>query len=303
MQAWRLALDISFIRVFFLLVIVFIALFIAHNALQNTVYYQIGVVLLMSLIIVSIQIKRSDFHFLQIMFPHYRFLFMFEYFVISLPVYILYVRHDLYSHLAVLLGVNILVPFLVVSRSARYTNHILVRLIPSRLFEWKSGMRKNAWILTIVLLAVPFGFLHVAIIPIAYVVAFFIVTTFYNECESRLVLEQYLRKTPADFLLDKVLSALKIKAIVLLPMVLLFLVFHIEYWYIFTLMVVFGTLIFVMILLRKYAHFVENEILPSDTPSSLAMLGIFIPFLLPLGLFLIVYYYRKSLKKLALYHA
>jgi hypothetical protein len=253
--------------------------------------------------IFSIHSGRKDKNFLKMVADKPLQIFIAEYFLLSFP-FILLISFTKQWYLAAFtLPFCILIPLLNFSFSKKKLNLVRIPFIPDSAFEWKSGLR-TAYVYFILswIIGAGLSFL-VGAVPVAIIILNLIVASFYMEGEPKLLLEVFERSA-SRFLWFKIKQALIFFWIITLPLVLLFLVFHLQYWYIIAYIVFSATLLLVFSVLQKYAFYEEN--VNATTRNSLllffAFLAFYVPFLiflLPVMFMLAFRFYKKSLQNLS----
>jgi len=172
------------------------------------------------------------------------------------------------------------------------------KLISETNFEWKAGMRKTGGLLGILWLAA----MALTVVPFASIIALWfmllVISSFYDEGEPREMVESY-QLDAVKFLKVKILSQLKAFFIPALPVLLLFLYFFPERWWVMILFMVFSALNIGVFVLSKYAVWRSAEINRSgNIVNAMCLLGLFLPFFLPLPIAVIIKNYRRSLHNL-----
>lgn len=172
-------------------------------------------------------------------------------------------------------------------------------LITDTNFEWKAGMRKTGGVLIVIWLVA----LALTAVPFASIVAlwFFlpVVASFYDEGEPREMVESY-QLNAKEFikrkLIDQLLSFLK----PVIPVLVISIFFFPDRWWVLLLLfLVFSSLNISVFVLSKYAVWRPSEINRSGSIlNTVCMLGLFLPFLLPLPILVLVRNYRKSVLNL-----
>jgi hypothetical protein len=183
--------------------------------------------------------------------------------------------------------------------SGKYTSSLFLQfLVKDTNFEWKSGIRKYGvmlvilWILSMTLVWVPFA-------PLV-VLWFFLLTlsSFYDEGESREMLESY-QSGSRKLLYRKIADQVSVFILVILPVLLAACLFFPERWWIMLLFLVFGSLNISVFIVSKYAVWSPGSVNRSTSiVNTLCMLGLFLPFLLPLPIFVFIRNYHKAVNNL-----
>lgn len=259
------------------------------------------IVALFLLAILALQLKRKDRGFVRLIADFPPKVFWVEYLILSIPLLvILLVLGEWLMMLLVpiiLLGIS----FVHFSTNHRALNNFLIEWIPSEAFEWKAGVRKYFYLLVILQFIGLLGFYYVGPIPVVvYFLGVFIIG-FYQECESELLL-MVGERNPNQFLLRKIFLGLGLFALMISPMVVLFLLFHPGYWYIPLLLFLLIGSVLVYVILLKYAFFEANTIKSSNVFWAIWGIGaLFLPPFLPVVWVLSIYFYFKATNKLKPY--
>lgn len=255
--------------------------------------------------LMSIHINRNDKIFLNKVFPYPALIYFAEYCFLILPAIVfagIRQRYDILLGLICFTGLLSLVNLTIYRRRSgkpwlRLPAHFLQD------FEWISGIRKQYFSIGLIYL---FGIGLCWWSPAIPVVALFllgiIVALFYMESESHNVLEIYAGQSPRQFIQNKLKRALLLFWGYGSPLVVLFAVFHYEYWYVLLLMIVIVSLFPVLGIVLKYSHYVPGQSLKSNE----LILGIMIafltmPFTQPVPMIFAYRQYKKAIVNLKHY--
>ncbi len=174
--------------------------------------------------------------------------------------------------------------------------------IPAIAFEWKSGFRQY-FTFVMVLWASGFGLCQYEVaIPLLISALTLLSSCFYLACEPLPMLLVF-GKTPKQLLQHKIYWQLLLFWGFISPLVVLFLVFHLQYWYLMLYFLVSSSLAQIFAILYKYTVY---------RPATQATLNLFIyvlfgsiflfililPLFVPVGIFVLVRYYRKAVQNL-----
>ena len=185
------------------------------------------------LLLLVIHLRRKDKNFLKINIPSFRAVYAVEYMVLSIPLIIsvlLCGNRWVSGYIAVgILFISLIDHNRKILHKTFNTN--LQKLIPSDLYEWKAGVRKN-----LILLFTVYGLgvclsLFVAAIPVAMVITGLIISDFFAANESWQMLLSF-EKSAKKMLLYKMKRHSLLYAIGSFPLVILFVLFHPDFWYI-----------------------------------------------------------------------
>lgn len=282
-------------RALFLVLVLAFVVFIVYNAASQ---YPAWLIVLYGLLIALTHFKRSDRKFLRNFIRYEGMLMTAEYSIVSAPLIISLIIHQNFLHLAIFLCAIFTLSFLPPVQNRQIRSNILSSKIPKQAYEWKSGLREGSLIIVIVYFAAMATSFHPAAIPISIFVLSVFPLGYYEKGEPLHMLLA-AEMPPGPFLLRKITTALKIYNLALLPLILIYLIFNLQYWYIPIIEVIIFSIIIVYMVMLKYAFYVPNEkSAASQVFLSLGVLSIFIPVLLPLMPVLTAYFYNKALKNL-----
>lgn len=196
------------------------------------------------------------------------------------------------SHLFILA-----LPLLTPPRKQQAISFLALSWVPLSLFEWRSGIRKN-WLL---LLPVYLSGLLLAKFPAAPLISILLITFpalgFYNELEHRMLLETAIKQP--RFLARKWAAQASFFLLLFTPQILLFLFFHHEIWYLIIVLVVVCQLWLACAIFYKYGAYLPNRRqVDNQTPMTLLVMAVIIPFLAPALLVALILFYRKARQRL-----
>lgn len=299
-QFVRILKEIGVIRT-----IILVALFIFVLGVINE-YSQkdssiIYVLLIYSFFIFYVNLKREDVKFIKLYFPKYYFVFLFENILISIPLIIILLINQLWIWVLFFVVFVFLVSFFHFTKNQKTINSFFQRIIPDENFEWKSGFRKNLYLIVFLWIIGLSASFFIGTIPVVIFVLGIIILNFYEQVESIqiLIADGYGTK---KFIFKKVTNHLRDYFVLVFPLVIIFMIFHIEYYYIsLIIFFVFAFLIFYSILL-KYTFYRPNEKSGAmQTFTVFGILSIFVPFLLPVTFMLTIVFAFKAINNLNFY--
>lgn len=260
--------------------------------------------LLVIMIIGSIHSSRKDLNFLKMLNINHRKLFMWEYLLISLPFLIAFLAGRNFGAVGIsLLGV-VLIAFLPNPEwSAKsMTSQLEFSFLPKNAFEVRSYLRRAGLPLGLVYLLGLLGtkFMTIAILMVVLIALVFI--SFFDEVEDKILLESlHFRR---GILFEKSRIYLGVLYLILLPYVVLFLVFHLKYWYIMLAAIAVSTMLTLFNIFYKYAHYNPyRRRIYNSMANGMFLFCTIIPFLFPVTLFYLMYYWRKAKRNMLLYYA
>lgn len=173
--------------------------------------------------------------------------------------------------------------------------------LPKRYFEWRTGLRQYGLAVVVLwLLGMGFGF-H----PAGPCLAIFFLTlntsVFYLYSESKELLALYGNK-PKTLLRNKIFGHLKLFSVLILPLVIIFFIFSMEYWYIMLYTLLAALVVNISTLLFKYAIYEPGMRLDNNQSlQALSMASFLIPFMPPVSVVLAIVNWRKAIKNLKVY--
>jgi len=296
-QTWRMLKDIGFLRllVVLLLTTVFLCGLYIYTFEPSSA---IVVSLLFVGILALIQMNRPDKKFLATQLPHYHLFTSIEYLLLSTPLTFCLLFHHHFITMVATLLMSMLIPYLNLSVRTITINSGLQKLIPDSGYEWKAGVRKAFLPLCFIWLLALGTSWFIASVPIAILLITIIICSFYETCEPVSFLF-FLEKSPKAFLKIKIQTALGLFVISVVPLVMAFIIFHHELWYIPVIEVVVFCLLIGYNIVTKYAFYQPNH-KPASTRmfNAIGIFGTLFPILLPLVVALTIWFYYKSLQQL-----
>ncbi|MDR3218503.1 MAG: hypothetical protein LBU22_05900 [Dysgonamonadaceae bacterium] len=248
------------------------------------------------LLILMIHLRRKDKNFLKINISQFQPVYMLEYLLLSSPLLICLVLHGkwlvvLFAVVGALLISAIDYNF---SMHRKTVNTRVQKLIPSDLYEWKAGVRKNLMLLLGVYgLGVCLSY-FVAAIPIAMVIIGLIIFDFFTANESWQMLLSF-EKGPKKMLCYKIKRHALLYALINLPLVILYMLFHADLWYIPVIALIVLLSIHIYMLTIKFAYFEING--GNGANFILQLIGIvfgLIPIMIPLLWLFSLFFFKKA---------
>jgi hypothetical protein len=227
-------------------------------------------------------------------------LYLIEYHIISIPFYVNFLLHTHWVEaFSAFTGVS-LIPLLGFSLNSESSISQQLNFIPTEAFEWKSGLRKNSVrILLLYILAIAlFQFPLVSFLVI--IIFTFLVTAFYNESESRQMVEVF-DLSPRKFILMKWKKQLTLFWVGCLPLVLICLFANKEYWYVLLAIILISSIIQLLSIHLKYTLYEPGTIIDKDIFMVIYFFSLFVPFFVPVPLIMLFIYYHKSISNLKNY--
>ncbi len=245
-------------------------------------------------VIALIHAKRRDKLFLSTHFSGYKLIMLVEYLLLFIPVIILAVVHRQWISLVSILGLFIVVNLKIETKSSNLNTKIQ-SLVFSDAIEWKAGLRRHFFILVPVWLLSVLTSFYIGSVPVAIVIIGILIIGFYESCESLPMLDAY-ELGAKSLLLLKMKRQLQLFSIIILPLIGLFLLFNIEYWYIPVLEYLIFCSLHIYSIMTKYAFYEPNrKSAASQLYSSIGIIGGLFPLLLPVVWLLTIWFYFKSI--------
>ena len=289
-QLGRFSQELGIIRSLIVLVLLAVTLARIYTVKPPYTY---GVVALILLLLVSVHTVRKDKTFLQILGIRSKLLYLAEYHLLVSPVYLEFLLNRRWIEILSLSVMVSVVPFLNLSLSRRSSRAGRLGWIPSEAFEWKSGLRKQGWLIGL-LYMLALGLYRYPYVAFMVIVMFtFIVTTFYNESEPRLMVEVFAH-SPSAFLFMKGSIQLTLFWLGCLPLMLIFLWSNADYWYVLLVLFMVSSTIQLLSIQLKYSFYEPGRSFNKDVFMFIYVMSLFVPFFVPVPLVMLFYYYRKA---------
>ena len=292
--------GIGIFRFLFLfgLLVFLIAIIFTELSKTPDKFFISGIVLFLFL---SLHQKRRDRDFIKIMvFRQYKVYFA-EYLLLSLPLVLSLVYFQEWIIIPGFLSGLVLISFISYSPQLVARNNLLIDLIPSKSFEWKAGVRKNFMLMLAIWLAGILASFFVGVVPVSiFAIAFIIISFYQNNGSVSILISQ---ESGTKKFLWKKISILQFQfTILILPLLILFFIFHPQLWFIPVIEYVLFSFVFIYVVLLKYAFYIPDS--KNNINQILAALGpvsIFIPFMLPVVWLLSVKFYFNAKSNLKIY--
>lgn len=180
-------------------------------------------------------------------------------------------------------------------------NSTIQRLIPSGSYEWKAGMRKSLIVVTITWILGLLTSFFIGSVPAVIFILGILSWDFYEKCEP---LEMILSfELGADsFLIQKIKNQVIIYSIFVVPLIMMFTVFHYEYWYIPVIEYFLFITSHIYLILTKYAFYqTNNQPAGAQVFGTIGIMCIIIPIFIPVVWLLSIRFYNKSKENLNFY--
>jgi hypothetical protein len=248
------------------------------------------------LLILMIHLRRNDKNFLKINIFRFQAVYLAEYLLLSSPLLICIL---LYGRWLALLYVTVGILFISAidynfSTRRKTFNAGISKRIPADMYEWKAGVRRNLVSLLIIYgLGICLSYFVVAIL-VAMGFIGLIILDFFTANESWQILLSF-EKSPKKLLFHKIKRHALLYAIINLPLVILFMLFHSGLWYIPVIGFIILLSIHIYMITIKFAFFRMDG--NNGTNAILQFIGIvigIIPVTTPLLLLFSVYFFEKA---------
>lgn len=299
-QILRELKNIGIFRMLILVSFVFFFGYILYvqTTLSPNKYYAAGVYFL---VITYIHIMRKDYDFLNVNFDNFRQIYIVEYIVFSAPL-LIFLAVNL-EFLVISAYVLLLTPlsFIHLKKRKRTLNSKIQRFIPDDAIEWKAGLRKTFFIFIFLwFLGIVFSF-YVGTVPVVIFILGILPISFFEYCEPVEMIVVF-EKSSKNFLKRKIKQQFVIFSIIIIPLMIAFLLFNIEYWYVAFIEYFVLSTIHIYFVVIKYSFYEPNsKASASQVFSVLGSTSILFPVLLPLIWVMTFYFYLKAKQKLNFY--
>jgi hypothetical protein len=301
-QLFRLLKSIGLGLLIIALPLAFVMVMIILDLIQKyDPFLSSGVILIL---ILSMHFNRKDSVWLEHLFKHPYQLFLIEYNALLLPISILSFallgvwKTALFVHVGA--SLISLIPSLNFGQNKRNGYHL--NWIPIEAFEMRIGVRRYFWILVGLYL---FGLLTSTFIfgVLSITILFgLLAVSFYDELEPKEFIENIHFSTP--LLTRKIVLHSLIFHTMLMPLYVLFLVFHAQYWWLLLTACFIAESFLLYAIFFKYAHYLPGQKkVYNSTAFSIFALGYLVPFFFPASLWSLISQWRKAVKRIQFFYA
>ncbi len=274
-----------------------IAAFVFYKTQTNTKNVLYGL-LALTFVVFSIHISRSDHRFISLISEKPFLIFLIEYGAFVMPFILLSIVGS-----GKIWMVLIMFPIVLISKMKKgfykeATVSVIGNYVPSKLYEWKAGLRRVSWIFILLWLAA----LVLVFIPFVSILILWVmlmmVSGFYDHGESRDMIEGF-RLNAGGFLVKKFVTHILMFQLFAVPVLLINLFIYPDKWWVVLLFLLFSCVNIMVFISSKYAvwQHAENNFTNSIL-NTICMIGLILPFLLPLPIIVLVRNYRKALLNL-----
>ncbi len=259
---------------------------------------RIYAIALAMLVILTIQIRRNDKKFISTMVTCPTLIYFSEYLFFSLPLLIIVIAAARWSYAIPYLLLCILISLISYRHKPKAGIINLSGIVPADAFEWIAGIRKHSWyILPLYLCAIALVFVKFASLFLLIMVLSAI-ASFYQECEPLNIL-QVKELSAKRFIWKKLKSHVKLYLLSAAPIIAGYCLFNPETAWVAMLIFILSTINLCFFILSKYALYQPGIKLTSNSVATgIALISMFIPFLLPLPLIMCLRDYNRALSNL-----
>jgi len=291
---------LGFIYSSLLIAALFFSLFIYRTAQLNGNYFIISN-LILSLAVFFIHRNRNDHAFINVISDRPVLIKVMEYNAFIFPFLLLSVLTSFNPLVLFLPVICVMIAIIPVNRKINLDGIGIEKLVPEMLFEWRAGLRKQGiYFLLLWITGIGIAFLPYAALIISWILLF-IVSSFYEEGESRDMLVAS-EKSPGKYLYEKLIRHLFVFFLFIAPLFIIYVIFFPMKWWVVLLFVLFGLMNLSLFIVSKYSVYIPGESTRVNSLlNAICMSSLFIPFLLPLPMFLLIRNYRRALKNLQFY--
>jgi hypothetical protein len=297
-QLWRLFKQVGYVRIVLIAIVVAgFLVFELPNLISNNDFLT---VLIYPSIILPIHLLRKDQGFLRKLNFQKEAILAGEYNTLALPFSLFLAFFQQWPAIFIghfLITIILFLPSIKVEKKYR-DNSQFTKWIPVKLFEWRSYMRQRKYFLLVC-----FGITGLlSAYAIAMFLAILILVASFSEAfthiESKELIESYPRSS--NFLWSKLKDHSGFIHLLFLPFYALFLLFHLELWYILILLLIIIECSICFCLLYKYSWFGYSK---SEIHNQVPFVIFFISTILffPVGIAFLYFYWQKAINALPEY--
>lgn len=301
-RVWK---DIGFFYIFMLFGIIAVIFLIINHYIQeiNVDFLEYYVLLCHFIILLVIRFKRNDFQFLLIVFKNIYLIQILDYFIISLPLFLLYILNGWIHVLLISFSIIIIVP--IAKNKNKLLNKKIIRIsalgIAKSNYEWIAGIRKYSLILmiflTLTLLASWYS--HYSVLIFSFCIM--LTGAFYKKFEPHIFIESQ-NLSAKKFLKRKIKDHILASGILFLTLI-PYVFFNIEYFYIVLVLFFLSSVAITWLNISKYYYYQPNSYsFKNELIGGMVAVCIFpFSFLLPLAILFILFYFKPSINNLKCY--
>ncbi|MBK9424991.1 MAG: hypothetical protein IPN54_12820 [Bacteroidetes bacterium] len=253
-----------------------------------------GSMLFIVAFILSIHLNRKDHRFIRLVSIQPFFVYISEYgFIAFIFVILSFLKSNTFT-MFLLIPAVALISLINVNFISNAKSGWIARMIPASNYEWKSGVRSTGWFIPFLLLC---GVL-LAPLPFASLVICWIILalsiSFYEQGESREMILSFMQ-SPRNFIVNKAGIHAMTFLICILPVLVANFIFFPDKWWLGLSFMLFCVINIAAFVTSKYAVWQHGQTNKSQSVlNSIGMIGLFIPFLLPIPIVNFIRNYRKA---------
>lgn len=262
--------------------------------LQEKSEPRFGSMLFILAMLVSIHFSRKDHRFIKLVAARPYRVYFSEYGAVALVVFILSFMKSQSLLLMLLFPLAGLLSFIPVSNVESKRTGWLGNLFPAANYEWKSGIRATGWMIPfLVMVAILVAPLPFASLSVCWVILA-LSMSFYEQGESRQMVASFMMR-PSSFLISKTLLHCRTFLLLISPALVANLYFFPSKWWVGLFFVLFCALNIAVFVTSKYAVWQHGQMNRSASIiNTICMVGIFVPFLLPFPIVVLLRNYRRA---------
>ena len=248
-----------------------------------------------------LHLNRGDYHFIELVEKQPARIYCMDYWLLAISLCLLETINGFYWMAIAILTGCWLISKIRQPRRSTAKGIPPPRFIPAEAFECKAGIRKNG-IVFILLYLGSYALLWLPYVSFAFLWLFTcIVADCFQQAEPMRIL--CAKELPAErFLTWKIKTYGKLYLATIVPVCLLYTLFHPADWIWVALFLLMGTLNITLMIVTKYAAYTPNiKIRAGQVGIGLSLLGIILPFLAPLTLLLLLRKYPTACRNLTSY--
>jgi hypothetical protein len=255
--------------------------------------------LLFFLLPLNLHFKRMDWAFLDKLNINKSLLFFYEYNLLSLPFYVLLLMSENWLALLILFTGNLSLIIIPVYKWKLNTQKWNLSFIPIKAFEIRCGLRNQFFgILFLYIICLGLSFFIGTLILFIFLFSL-IVSSFYNDIEEKTLINSF---TVSNFLWRKTLLHISIIQLALSPHYLLFLFFHLQYWFFVPALLLVSVMIQAFAIVYKYkAYYPGRRKVFNTTPVGVFSMAMLIPFFFPITFLMLFWYSHLAHKNMKLF--
>lgn len=241
---------------------------------------------------------RQDLRFLKKFTHSFRWILALDYMLILLPVLLIATLKQEYKFAVYALVCILFFTFFPGLKTVKSGRAYHFRQLSAFAFEWKAGLRKHGiFVLTLSLSSLLLAWAPAVTIVLQWLLHSVIIS-FYQTTEGGDILRTH-NSSANSLLIRKTGFACKYQFLLQVVPFGLYLVFHVEHFWIIGLFLLLSVISLVFTIVTKYSYYEAGaKTQPSSVLQAVGMISFLIPFLVPVPLVLSIIHYQKALRKL-----